>query len=401
MAAGSLRSHSRLIATVGAVLVLDALFFSSLAPLLPRYIEEYSLSSAQAGFLVATDAIGNLATVPVAAWVVGRWGPRRTLAGALLGVAAATLVFGLAQSLWLLDVSRAAAGGMGTFAWAAAFTWLVRTVSPGQRARSIGIVMGSAAAGGLLGPGLGALAAYTSTAALFGAIAIGNVVLGAVALMTPGPDGGVAESLGFAALRGRIGGKAASSLSGLAWLMTLPALVSSVLLVEIPVRLDDLGVQPALIGAVFVTTAVVDMVLSPLVGWWADRRGRLAPLRAGTLVVGLGALALPWLGEVVVVATLTVVVGCGTMLLGGPTLAMLADRFDALDLPYEIGFSSQTLCWSVGHAAGALGTGIIAATTTGWAPLLGVAVLALSTFAGLRYAAGSGGEGAPAALRGR
>jgi MFS family permease len=390
MPEGFFRKHWLLIVVVGASLMLDGLFFSALAPLLPYYISEYSLSSQQAGLFVATEAIGNLATVPLAPWAVRRWGPRRTLIGALLAIAAGSVLFVLAQSVWLLDVSRGVVGGLGTFAWAAAFTWLLRTVAPGHRARSIGIVMGSGAAGALLGPGLGALAAYAGPAAVFCGIAAANVALAALALRLPAPPAGVGGGVSLAVLRAKIDRRAAGVLAGLAWLMTMPAIVASIMLVEIPIRLDDLGFAAAAIGFVFIVSAVLDMVLAPVVGWWADRRGRLGPLRAGMLVVGVSALLIPISGAAAVVAVLAVVVACGNMLLGGPTLAMLTDRFDAMKLPYEIGFSSQTLFWAIGHSAGALGTGFLVATAD-WAPFAVIALLTLTTLIGLlRFGAGAG-----------
>jgi MFS family permease len=382
MSHGFVRGHPRLIILVGACLGLDALFFSALAPLLPRYVEQHDLSSAETGFLVATDAIGNLMTVPFAAWAVQRWGPRTILVASLLGVGAGSVVFGLAQSVWLLDLSRGVVGGLGTFAWAAAFTWLVRRVDRDQRARSIGVAIGSSAAGALLGPGLGSLAAYTSPAAVFGAVGAGNVLLAAMALRTPGPDGDAVGAPGLWAIRGRLGPGSAKPLIGLAWLMTLPAVAGSVLLVQIPLRLDEYGLTAAAIGLVFITVAIGDMVISPLVGWWADRRGRMGPLRVGALSLGFGALLMALLQRPIAIVLLTLLVGGALIMLGGPTLALLADHFDAIGLPYELGFSSQTLCWAVGHSVGAVGSGVIAGTAP-CAPFAAISALALATYWGL------------------
>lgn len=368
-----------LIVAVGGSLLLDGLLFSALAPLLPFYAERHSLSEAHVGLLVASDAIGSLLAVPLAAWTVGRCGPRRTMLGGLLAVGAGALAFGLADAAWLLDVTRGATGGLCAFTWAAGFTWLAYGVAPHLRARAIGLVMGAGGAGPLLGPMLGTAGVYAGTLVAFGLIAALYVALAATAVRLPALRHRPATSP--AALRERVRRQSGAAWAGLAWVVTLPALVSAVLLVQIPVRLDGLGFSAAAIGLVFVAAAVLNMLLSPLVGWWADRRGRWIPLRTGTLVVAVGAVLLPVVDQPALVVALTIATGVGTMLQMGPTLAMLADRCEALQLPYEIAFSGQTMGWAVGYLTGALGAGVIAGATSPGVPLALVAVLGLATAA--------------------
>ena len=65
------------------------------------------------------------------------------------------------------------------------------------------------------------------------------------------------------------------------WLLTLPALFSGAIDVLVPLRLDELGASGLTIGAAFLVAASIEGVLSPLVGRFSDRRGRLLPLRIG------------------------------------------------------------------------------------------------------------------------
>lgn len=384
---GFTRAQWLLIVAVSGSLLLDGLFLSALAPLLPTYIDDYDMSQAHVGLLVGSDAIGSVLAVPFAAWAVGRYGPRGTMLGGLLTVSVGSLAFGLAESAWLLDLSRGAVGGLCSFSWAAGFTWLARSIGPQQRARSIGLVMGAGAAGALLGPVLGTVGVYAGTVAVFGAIGAMYLALAALAVRVPGPPHQAATPM--VVLRARMRRQSNAAWWGLAWIVILPAVISAVLLVQIPVQLDGLGFTAAAIGAVFIVAAVLDVVLSPLVGWWADRRGRSTPLRTGTLVVAFGAALLPVFGEAALVVVLTVATCVGLMLLAGPTLALLADRFEALELPYEIAFSGQTMGWATGHIAGSLGAGVLAGATAPWVPFAVVAAFGLATWVGLTRVASS------------
>ena len=69
-----------------------------------------------------------------------------------------------------------------------------------------------------------------------------------------------------------------SFLGGL-WLNTLPAWLFGMLVVLVPLRLDDGGFAPFAIGAVFLVAGLVEVVVNPLLGRFSDRRGRLLPVR--------------------------------------------------------------------------------------------------------------------------
>lgn len=391
-----LRSHRLLIAMVGSTVLLGELFSSALAPLLPRYVDAYGLSDAELGLFVATEAIGSIAAVPFAAWAVWRFGARSVTVAGLVGTGAASVAFGFADTVWLLDLSRGAVGVAGTFAWAAGFAWLSEGIAPTRRARSIGLVVGAAAAGALLGPGLGVAGAHVGVTALFGFVGAIAVALALVAARLPAPSG--REATPLRVIRARMVRQPLGAWLWLGWIVVLPALLWSVLLVQVPVRLDETGLPPAAIGALFVGTSLLDLVVSPLVGWWADTRGRTAPLRTGTLVVGVGAALAALLGATVAVVATTFAMAAGAMLLAAPTLALLADSFEALELPYEVAFAGQTLGWAVGNLAGALGSGVLAGLAGAGAPFAVVAALSLATCAGIargRWA--SPGESRPPA----
>ena len=65
------------------------------------------------------------------------------------------------------------------------------------------------------------------------------------------------------------------------WLIAVPGLVFGTIGVLAPLRLDDLGVGAAAIGAAWIAAALLETGVSPIVGRISDRRGRLFPCLIG------------------------------------------------------------------------------------------------------------------------
>ena len=62
------------------------------------------------------------------------------------------------------------------------------------------------------------------------------------------------------------------------------------LVVLVPLQLDDGGFSPFAIGAVFLLAGLLETVVNPFLGRFSDRRGRLLPIRvalAGSLGVAI------------------------------------------------------------------------------------------------------------------
>ena len=100
--------------------------------------------------------------------------------------ALASLVFGFAQDVVLLDAARFVQGVAGALAWAGALTWLILATPQSRRGSVIGDVLGIAIAGALLGPGLGALAAEVGTEPVFSSVLVLTVALSLAALAHTG-----------------------------------------------------------------------------------------------------------------------------------------------------------------------------------------------------------------------
>ncbi len=110
------------------------------------------------------------------------------IAGLLL-LGCASLVFGFAKDVSLLDGARFIQGIAGALIWSGALTWLITAAPEEKRGSVIGTALGTAVAGALLGPALGALAASIGTEVVFSAVLVVAIGL-SIARLAPAGDAG-------------------------------------------------------------------------------------------------------------------------------------------------------------------------------------------------------------------
>jgi MFS family permease len=375
----------RLVALVGAVVLVDTMFYAALTPLLPEYADELGLSKAGAGLLAAAYPIGLIVT-GIPAGLAASWlGVRRTLLAGLLGMVVTTALFGFAHSVWLLDTARVLQGAASSCSWTAGLSWLVADAPSAARGRLIGSAMGAAIFGAMLGPVIGGLASVTSTEATFSGVACLGLVLAVWAWATPAGHEARRQPIAFLvrALRNR---RVLVSVGFIA----LPAAGFGVLNVLAPLRLDQLGLGAVAIGTVWLIGAGCEAALSPLVGHVSDRRGRLLPLRAGLAGAVVTFAILPlldarwWLLAPGIVA-------CGIALgsFWAPAMSMASDEAEATGLDYAFGFALVNLAWAPAIVAGAAGGGALAGATSDTVPYLTLATLFALTLAALCRSASS------------
>jgi MFS family permease len=173
----------------------------------------------------------------------------------------ASIAFGLAGSVWVLYAARFGQGVGSAVSWTGGLAWLVAAAPRARRGEVIGVAMGAAVVGALLGPVLGGAAALVGTAPAFGGVALAGLVLAAWAAATPASRPARSQPL-----RSLLAAVREQRVAGGIWLVSLAAILLGVVTVLAPLRLDELGWGALGISAAFFVGAGFQALLNPFLG---------------------------------------------------------------------------------------------------------------------------------------
>jgi MFS family permease len=372
----------RLLLLTSTIVLLDVALFAAITPLLPQYVDDLGLSKAQAGILTASYAAGTLLASLPAGYVAARVGPRRTVIGGLVMLAAASSVFGFADNFTLLAAARFTQGITSALTWAGAFTWLVAGSPSERRGAVIGTALGAAIGGALLGPPLGAVASAAGTEPVFSSLAALALVLAAVASRIA--DSTERQDVPLVHVAATL---AQRPVLDATVLVAVPSLLFGAVAVLVPLRIDELGGGAALIAAGFTLGAALEAVLAPLIGRYTDSAGRLGPYVIGMAACAAAILVLA-IGEsrgIVFVAVLGTSLGAGLCFV--PATALLSDAADHAGLHQAYAAALLNFAWASGQVSGSIGAGGAAGAFGNAAPCVAIAALLLTTAIVARRAA--------------
>jgi MFS family permease len=369
------RNERRLVLVVGAIVFVDTMFYAAIAPLLPTLAHELHLSKFAAGVMTASYPLGTLLASVPAGVLAARAGPKFTVTLGLTLLAASTLAFGFLHNELLLDVARFIEGVGGACSWSGGLAWIVAEAPTERRGALIGSAIGAAVAGALFGPLIGTAASAVGRGAAFSGVVVFATALIVIAQRIPSTHVDSAQGARhlFAALR-------VQAVLVAMWLVTLPAVASGMINVLGPLRMHDLGASAAAIGAAFLVAAAVEAVLSPVIGRWSDRRGRMAPIRYG--LVGAAVLLLCFTLPQAA-ALLGILIVATDAALGGfwaPAMAMLADAADRQGLDQGLASALANLAWAGGQILGSGVGGAVAKAAGDGLPTIAAAMLCAGTF---------------------
>ena len=379
----------RLLLLVSTIVLVDAMLFGALAPLVPGYAEEFGLGKTGAGMLVGAFGAGALLGGVPGGLAAARFGPKRAVVLGLGLLALASFAFAVADGPWALGLARFVQGFSSTTTWAGALAWLTVATPRSRRGELLGTAFGAAVFGAIVGPMFGAVAhevGIRGTVSAVGAVALGLAAWAATrpAVRSEQTRPGAARL----ALRDR------RFLGGL-WLNTLPALLFGLLVVLVPLRLDDGGYGAIAIGLVFFASGLLETIVNPLLGRFSDRRGRLLPVRlalGASLAVAVGfAVA----RDPVPVMLLT---GLAAVAFGGfytPGMALVSDRAEVVGLSQGFGFGIMNSAWALGNMTGPAAGGAVAERAGDAVPYLVAALLCLVTLLASLRRAGTGAAPTP------
>jgi MFS family permease len=366
----------RLLLLASAMIFFDVAFFAAIAPLLPGYVDELGLSKAQAGLLSASYAAGTLLASMPAGFLASRIGPRRCVIAGLLLLGGSSLVFGLVDSIDLLDAARFTQGIAGALIWSGALTWLITSAPEESRGRVIGTALGTAVAGALLGPALGAVAASVGTGPVFGSVLIIASALAFAASRLP--EVGVPESQSSREVVSTLLSR--PILDG-AIFVAVPSVMFGAIEVLVPLRIDALGGGHGVIAAGFIGGAALEAVLAPLAGRLSDRIGRRMPYVVGMAICAVAMVAVAAAQSLGGVLAALIMTSLGAGLCFAPALTLLSDIADSSRLHQGFAAGLSNMAWAAGQVIGGIGGGVVATLTGNALPSIAIAALLLITVA--------------------
>jgi MFS family permease len=335
-----------------AVCFVDMIGLMIIAPLLTPYARHFGAADWVVGLLFSSFAIAQLLSSPIWGKVSDRYGRRPALLAGLGGSMFAYLIFGFANSLWLLFVCRLVQG-MGGGTTGVAQAYVADTMEPAERAKALGWLSAATSAGVSIGAVIGSLATHLGSAAP-------GIVAAVLVLINMGfawrwlpesrvpqqhvatPSGRVLppkEPRPIAHALWEVVRHPGRPVSEMIWIYAIGMLALNVVIGVMSLYLiDTFGFTEKNLGYVFTVFSVVGVVLriGP-VGWMNGRFGEVRTLRFGALLimVGLTLLPLPKLFPMFVVCLL--LVPAGTAFLFPATSSLVSQRTDRHELGLTMG----------------------------------------------------------------
>jgi DHA1 family multidrug resistance protein-like MFS transporter len=124
-------------------------------PIMPTYMNELHIGGSVVGLLVAAFSLTQLLVSPFAGRLSDKMGRKKIIVGGLVVFALSELLFGLANSPWVLFVSRMLGGVGAAMIMPAVMAYVADTTSSEERAKGMGFINAAITTGFIIGPGIG------------------------------------------------------------------------------------------------------------------------------------------------------------------------------------------------------------------------------------------------------
>jgi MFS family permease len=378
---------SRLAVLFASVLV-DMMGFGIVLPLLPFYAESMGATPFQVTIIIASFSAMQLAAAPIWGRVSDRQGRRPLIVAGLFASSVSYLIFGLAQTLFVLLLSRLAAGAAGgTISVAQAY--VADATDEEGRAHGLGLLGAASGLGILFGPIIGGFFA-TWGYAVPGFVAAGLCAANGVAAVIMLP-----ESRGLEERQPEAG--EASTVQG--WLRAMVRFPLNLLLsvyflsitsftamtAVLALYLERVfGLGASAMGIVFsITGGVTVVVRGGIVGWLVHRLGEPHTVRLGAAVLAASLIAIAWLPDAGWLGVVVPVLAFATGILF-PSLASLVSRATDRQSQGSILGGSQ-IVGGAGRVLGPIWAGLLFQRVSITSPFtVGAVLVALAVMLALR-----------------
>jgi len=162
------------LATVFFVVLIDLMGFGIVLPLLPFYAKNFEASAIVVGLLYSVYSFAQLIFSPIWGSYSDRIGRRPIMLLSTFGAVIAYIMFGLADSLFVLFASRIVAGVMGGNI-STAQAYISDITSKDERAKGMGLIGAAFGIGFMVGPALATALIHDSLHGFIAGIGLPNV----------------------------------------------------------------------------------------------------------------------------------------------------------------------------------------------------------------------------------
>lgn len=379
-APGTHGNASRLILFV--TVFVDLLGFGIVIPFLPMFAARMGVGEGAVGPILAVYSLMQLICAPILGRLSDRVGRRPVIMLGLLGSSLSYLIYGLADSFWILLLSRAIHGACAATV-STAQAYVADTTIESERAAGMGLIGAAFGLGFVLGPALGGLLGHSSlrTPVFFASALTFVNFLSAAALLGEShhaaggwrPEArGLAGSL-FAMPREAMR-PPLMRLFTLAFMLTfvLAALEATFALMVAQVYGYGAFGVGALLGFAGLMQAIAQGYLLRLL---VPRFGELKLLRAGTLALAIGFAPLGSIGSRAALLVLLALLAAGYGLSSPAVLSLLSRRSERHAQGAVLGINQSAL--SMARIFGPLFGAAAYAALGPAAPYVGGAMVAL------------------------
>jgi multidrug resistance protein len=332
MESRTLKQISVLMATV----FIDMIGFTIVLPLLPFYATRLGAKPSMVGMLISAFPIAQLAVSPIWGRLSDRYGRRPLILAGLFASAAAYVLFGLAESLWLLFASRLVQGaGGGTTGVVQAY--VADAVVPEERTKALGWITAATSAGVMIGPAIGSVSTHLGPEApgfLAAGLCLLNVLFAWKWLPEPKREGHVQAGVVAAPPKGRGSVVAilevllhpASPVSSLIWVYTIGMMAFMAMNGVLSLYLGQVfGVTAQTIGYFYAYVGGISLIMrGVLLGPAVRRFGEVGVTRMGALALVVGLTLIPLQTRLIGLALGVLFVPVGTALLFPATTSLVS-----------------------------------------------------------------------------
>ena len=340
----------RRISVLMATAFVDMIGFAILFPLLPYYALRFNAEPWEIGWLIAAFSIVQLVVAPLWGRFSDRYGRRPAILLGLCTSAVAFVIFGFANSLTLLLVTRLVQGiGGGTTGVLQAY--VADAFAPGDRSKAFGWLSAATAAGVMIGPVIGSLS-FGLGPEYPGLIAAGLCLLNIVFAWrwlpeSPRHEERSAEEEGAVpAVRRSVRAamvevltKPRREVPRLIWIYSVGMLGFMSMTAVMPLLLESrFGVSERTIGPFFAYIGFLSILMRAIVlGKAVDRFGETRVMRAGAVSLAIGLFAIPLPTFLIGTAIVISFVPIGTALLFPNVSALVSFRTPKAELGQMLG----------------------------------------------------------------